>query len=203
MKMILELCKEASDILDVERPKDLFVNDENNKLWFKIATETLTDLNNQELKINIKSNNFQLKDDKRIDISEMVTDFKSYVKSSHFFVLDDKMRLLDMAKRIFSGNNLYVCDNLKFKIQDNIIEILNKSQNAFYIKFSYKSKIILWDYDTIQDKISLTKNTDIPIYSEELVRKGLIYFYQALMNKKNSFNAFIQYTNELEFNKKL
>ena len=44
----------------------------------------------------------------------------------------------------------------------------------------------------------LTKNTDVPIYSEDLVRKGLIYFYQEEINSKDKLNDFNMYMKELE-----
>lgn len=198
MKTILELCREASDILGVERPNDLLDNSENNRLWLNIANKTLLDLNSQELKINVKDETFELKDDKRIDIFEWFPDFKSYVKYTHFLICDKKMRLLDMTKGVFTGNNLYVCDHLKFNIKDNIIEILNKLDDAFYIKFLYNSKYILWDYDNLIDKMILTKNTDVPIYPEDLVRKGLVYFYREETDSKNKFDDYMIYTKELE-----
>ena len=54
MKTILELCREVSDILGVERPNDLLDNSENNRLWLNISNKTLLDLNNRDLKINVK-----------------------------------------------------------------------------------------------------------------------------------------------------
>lgn len=199
MKTILELCREAADILGVERPNNLLDNSENNRLWLNIANKVLLDLNNQELKINVKNETFELKDDKRIDIVEWFPDFKSYVKYTHFFICDKQMRLLDMTRGVFTGNNLYACDYLKFNIKDNIIEILDKSNDASYIKFLYNSKVILWDYDNFTDKMILTKNTDVPIYLEDLVRKGLIYFYQKEINSKDKFDDFMIYTKELEY----
>lgn len=139
-----------------------------------------------------------MKDDKRIDISEWLPDFKSYVKYTHFFALDDQMRLMDMTRDMFVGNDLYVCDYLKFKIQDNMIEILDKSEYAYYINFLYNNKVILWDYNNFTDKMILTKNTDVPIYDEDLVRKGLVYFYQEEIDSKDKFDDFMQYTKALE-----
>ena len=198
MKTILELCREVSDILGVERPNNLLDNSENNRLWLNIANKVLLDLNSQELKINVRDETFELKDDKRIDIVEWFPDFKSYVKYTHFFICDKQMGLLDMTRGIFTGNNLYVCDYLKFNIKDNIIEILDKLDDVSYIKFLYNSKDILWDYDNLIDKMILTKNTDVPIYSEDLVRKGLVYFYQEETNSKDKFGDFMIYTKELE-----
>ena len=163
-----------------------------------ITNKTLLDLNNRDLKINVKDEPFELKDDKRIDIVEWFPDFKSYVKYTHFFVFDKRMRLLDMTRGVFTGNNLYACDYLKFNIKDNIIEILDKLDDASYIKFLYNSKVILWDYDDFTDKMILTKNTDVPIYSEDLVRKGLIYFYQEEINSKDKLDDFKIYMKELE-----
>lgn len=201
MKTILELCREAADILGIERPKDLLDNSGNNRLWLKIANYTLSDLNNQELNINVKSETFELKDDKKIDIIEWLPDFKSYVKYMHFYVFDNHMRLLDMTRDMFVGNDLYVCDYLKFKIQDNMIEILDKSEYAYYINFLYNNKVILWDYNNFTDKMILTKNTDVPIYDEDLVRKGLVYFYQEEIDSKDKFDDFMQYTKMLEYYK--
>lgn len=198
MKTILELCREVSDILGVKRPNDLLDNSENNRLWLNITNKTLLDLNNRELKINVKDEIFKLKDDKRINIVEWFPDFKSYVKYTHFFVYDRRMRLLDMTRGVFTGNNLYICDYLKFNIKDNIIETLDKSDDASYIKFLYNSKVILWDYNNFTDKMILTKNTDVPIYSEDLVRKGLIYFYQEEINSKDKLDDFNMYMKELE-----
>lgn len=200
MKTILELCREAADIfLGVERPNDLLDNSENDRLWLNLANKVLSDLNNQEFDCNIKNETFELKNDKKIDISECLPDFKSYVKYTHFFALDDKMRLIDMLEGVFSGNNLYTGKYLKFKIQDNIIEILEKSEYAYYIKFLYNNKVILWDYDNFTDKMILTKNTDVPIYPEDLVRKGLVYFYQKQANPKDSFDDYMGYKKMLEF----
>ena len=67
-----------------------------------------------------------------------------------------------------------------------------------YIKFLYNSKVILWDYNDFTDKMILTKNTDVPIYSEDLVRKGLIYFYQEEINSKDKLDDFNMYMKELE-----
>lgn len=201
MKTILELCREAADILGVERPKDLLSNSENNRLWLNLANEVLSDLNSQEFNCNIKAETFELKDDKRIDISEWFPDFKHYVKYTHFFALDNQMRLMDMLDGVFSGNNLYTGKYLKFKIQDNIIEILEKSEYTFYISFLYNTKVILWDYDNFTDKMILTKNTDVPIYPEDLVRRGLTYFYQKQTKPKDSFDDYMGYKKWLEFYK--
>lgn len=51
--------------------------------------------------------------------------------------------------------------------------------------------------------VNLTKNTDVPIYPEDLVRKGLIYFYQnqKQANPIDSFDDYMDYKKWLEFYK--
>ena len=65
--------------------------------------------------------------------------------------------------------------NLKFKIQNGMFKFLTPPPSGLRIVFQYRSSNIAYDANGYDEKTTITKNTDIPIFDEFLVKKGIVW----------------------------
>ena len=68
--------------------------------------------------------------------------------------------------------------NMKFKIQNGIFKFLTPPPAGLKIVFQYRSSTIVYDGSKNyygEEKSILDKNTDIPVFDEFIVKKGIIW----------------------------
>ena len=64
--------------------------------------------------------------------------------------------------------------DIYFKIQNNQIMFL-KNPGCLEIRFGYRSNAVVVDQKTAEPKTSITKDTDVPVFDEYLVKLGIIW----------------------------
>ena len=181
MKNILEICQEAADLTATQRPTDLFSqSSQQEAIFLSIAKDTLDGLLRygdwQELtkegsfRTNAGQSNYFLQD--------ICPDFYSilnntvYIKNSYEQVIGSITPEEWMKEKYFNVPTI----GIKFKIQNGMFKFLTPPKDNIKIVFQYRSANIAYDpqkgYD---EKTEITKNTDIPIFDEYLVKKGIIW----------------------------
>lgn len=181
MKNILEICQEAADLVAAQRPEDLFsANSGQDALFLSVAKDTLDSLLRygdwQEL---TKEGSFRTVAGKtNYVIAEFCPDFYCLLNNT-VFVKDGQEQVIGaitpeswMREKYFNLASV----NLKFKLQNGMFKFLTPPPPKMQIVFQYRSANIVFDATAgYEEKTVLSKNTDIPIFDEFLVKKGIVW----------------------------
>ena len=183
MKNILEICQEAASLVATQRPVDLFnSSSQQEAIFLSVAKDTLDSLLRygdwQEL---TKEGNLQTITGKsNYLLADYCPDFYCLINNT-VFVKDTAEKVIGaitpeqwMREKYFNIPSL----NLKFKIQNGMFKFLTPPTSGLKIVFQYRSSAIAYDGSKNyygEEKTSITKNTDIPVFDEFLVKKGIIW----------------------------
>lgn len=180
MKTILEICREVADLAATKRPDNLFdANSQQESIFLSVAKSALDSLLRygdwQEL---TKEGCLRTVEGRtQYPISEFLPDFYCLLNNT-IFIKDNKERIIGaitpeqwMREKYFysSGNEL------KFKIQNGRFVFLTPPPGGMRIVFQYRSNGVVWDFDTFEEKSSLTSNTDVPVFDEYLVKLNILW----------------------------
>lgn len=181
MKSILETCQEVADIAATKRPLDLFnPNSQQDAIFLSIAKSALDSLLRygdwQELtKEGVLRTSG--KRDKYL-MEEFCPDFYSLLNNT-IYVKDSNEKLIGaitpqdwMREKYFNETS----SDTKFIIQNGMIKFLTPPKDNIKIVFQYRSNIVCYDVTNgYMEKNSITKNTDVPIFDEYLVKLGILW----------------------------
>ncbi len=180
MKTILEICREVADLAAVKRPDDLFnTASQQESIFLSVAKSTLDSLLRygdwQELTKEGCLNTYGGQN--RYLIRNIAPDF--------YCLLDNTIFIKDRQERVIGAitpqqwmKEKYFCspaNNLKFKIQNGRFVFLASPPAGMKIVFQYRANHIVWDFNTMEEKSTLSANTDIPIFDEYLVKLGILW----------------------------
>ena len=105
-------------------------------------------------------------------------DFYSLLNNT-IYIKDKKEKVIGAITPEEWMKEKYFCNdasNLKFKIQNGRIKFLTPPEDDLKIVFQYRSNAVCFDpYNGYQEKNVLTKNTDVPIFDEYLVKLGILW----------------------------
>ena len=181
MKNILEICREAADLVAVQRPDDLFAaNSQQDALFLSVAKDTLDSLLRygdwQELTKEGCLHTVAGKSSYLI--GDFCPDFYCllnntvYVKDSQEHIIGSVTPEEWMREKYFNVASA----GLKFKIQNGMFKFLTPPSADLKIVFQYRSSVIVYDAARgYEEKTALTANTDIPVFDEFLVKKGIVW----------------------------
>lgn len=180
MKTILEICREVADLAAVKRPENLFNStSQQENIFLSVAKSTLDSL--------LRYGNWEALTKEGCLIttgcqnSYPIADFAP----DFYCLLNNTVYIKDMQERVigaitpeqwmkekyfYSSSN-----NVKFKIQNGRFVFLNPPAQELKIVFQYRSNNIVWDYKTLEEKNTLSANTDVPIFDEYLVKLGVLW----------------------------
>lgn len=181
MKNILEICQEAADLVAVQKPQDLFSeNSQQEAIFLSVAKDTLDSLLRygdwQEL--TKEGSLLTIANKKDYLISDFCPDFYCLLNNT-VYIKDSKEKVIGaitpeewMKEKYFNLSSI----NLKFKIQNGMLKFLTPPPAHVKIVFQYRSGNIVYDATNgYEEKTVLNKNTDIPIFDEFLVKKGIVW----------------------------
>ena len=82
--------------------------------------------------------------------------------------------------------------DIRFVIQNGMIRFLNPPAAGLSVVFQYRSNTVVYDAKTLEEKPQLTKNTDIPVFDEYLVKLAVewIWLKRNGMDYAEEFNEF-------------
>lgn len=203
MKNILEICREAASLVAAQKPEDLFNEDSQQEAVFlSVAKDTLDSLLRygdwQEL---TKEGVLRTSGGRSAYIiKQFCPDFYS--------ILNNTVYIKDSAEKVIGAitpqdwmrEKYFNCPNvdLKFKIQNGMLKFLTPPPDGIKIVFQYRSSNIVFDAaNGYEEKSELTKNTDIPIFDEFLVKKGIVWRW----NRRNGMpyeEEFNEYEREVK-----
>ncbi len=203
MKSILEICQEAADLAAAKRPEDLFNSaSQQDSIFLSVAKSALDSLLRygdwQEL---TKEAVLTTSGQKGYYLLESVCpDFYSllnntiYIKDAHEKVIGAITPEDWMREKYFSENTCRV----KFKIQNGMIKFLTPPPDGIKIVFQYRANSICCDPQRgYMEKSALTKNTDVPIFDEYLVKLGILWRWLK-RNGMDYTEEFAEYERELK-----
>ena len=181
MKSILEICQEVADLAATKRPQDLFnLNSQQDAIFLSIAKSALDSLLRygdwQELTKEGVLRTSGKKD--KYLMEEVCPDFYSLLNNT-IYLKDGNEKLIGaitpqdwMREKYFNE----VSSDTKFIIQNGMIKFLTIPKDNIKIVFQYRSNTICLDAKNgYMEKSSITKNTDIPIFDEYLVKLGVLW----------------------------
>ena len=99
-----------------------------------------------------------------------------------------------MKQKYFSEST----SGIKFKIQNGMIKFLTPPPDGIKIVFQYRSNTICLDPQRgYAEKSSITKNTDVPIFDEYLVKLGILWRWLK-RNGMDYAEEYVEYERELK-----
>ncbi len=183
MSTILEICQDAASLVATQKPMNLLDgNSQQEAIFLSIAKDTLDSLrrygNWQEL---TKEARFKTTPGRDVYfIPDVCPDFYALIPNT-IYVLDTAEKLVGaitpaqwMKDRFFNEPN----SGLKFKIQNNCIRFLTPPAGRYTIVFQYRSGAVVYETNdrcACDEKMTITKNTDIPVFDEYLVKLGIVW----------------------------
>lgn len=178
MVSILEICQEVADICATQRPTDLFSKDQHNSIFLSVAKAELNSLMRygdwQDLTKEATLKTVCGKTDYPID--SIVSDF--YCILNNTIYIKDQEKVIgaitaeEWAKqRYFSSTSA----DTQFIIQNDCIKFLKAPGKCLSIVFQYRSNAVCVDQDTNEEKSTITKNTDKPIFDRYVVQLGITW----------------------------
>lgn len=183
MKNILSICQDVAGLVATQPPQDLFSqSSQQEAVFLSLIKDTLDSLLRygdwQEL---TREGKLQTRMGCRdYPISDFCPDF--------YCLLNNTVYVKDCYEKVIGAitpeqwmREKYLCCpslNLKFKIQGGFIKFLNEPPANLTIVFQYRANVTVLEGGKNyvgQEKAVATRNTDIPVFDEFLVRKGLAW----------------------------
>ena len=181
MKNILEICQEAADLVATQRPTSLFSGaSQQEAIFLSIAKDTLDSLLRYGDWQELTKEGYLITyaGHCHYPICEFCADFYAllnntvYIKNTSEKVIGAITPEEWMKEKYFNIPSI----NLKFKIQNGMFKFLTPPPSGMKIVFQYRSANIVYDaLSGYEEKTTLTKNTDVPIFDEFLVKKGIVW----------------------------
>ncbi|MBQ0114194.1 MAG: hypothetical protein KBT03_13775 [Bacteroidales bacterium] len=180
MNSILEICQEVADICATQRPTNLFnKSNQNDSIFLSVAKVELDSLMRygdwQDL--TKEAVIYTVKNKTVYPIDNIVSDFYSILNNT-IYIKDESDKVIGaitpedwMKDRYFQADN----GRIKFKIQNNCIKFVNAPEPNLHIVFMYRSNAVCTDAETYEDKATITKNTDKPIFDNYVVKLGITW----------------------------
>lgn len=201
MSSILEICQDVADLATTQRPDDLFDKaSQQNSTFLSVAKDALDSLMRygdwQDL---TKEAELLTVANKTVyPIDNIVPDFYCILNNT-IYVKDGQEQVIGaitpeqwMREKYFNFPDI----GIKFKIQNNAIRFLKAPPCGYRILFQYRSNAVCMDARTYEEKPRITKNSDIPIFDEHLVKLGILWRW----NRRNGMayeEEFNDYEREL------
>lgn len=202
MNNILEICQEVADVTATQRPTDLFdKNSQHSAILLSVAKNELDslmrygdwqDLTKEAVLLTVPNKTVY-------PIDHIVDDF--------YAILNNTIYIRDTAEQIMGSitpeqwmrEKYFDCPqaNIRFKIQNNAIKFLVPPPSGVQIVFQYRSNAVCTDGTTGEEKASLTKNTDVPIFDKYVVKLGITYRWLK-RNGMDYTEEYNEYQNELK-----
>ena len=181
MKSILEICQEVADLAATKRPQDLFNStSQQDSIFLSTAKSALDSLLRygdwQEL---TKEGVLRTSGNKeRYLMEEFCPDFFSILNNT-IYIKDGNEKLIGaitpqdwMREKYFNET----VSATKFIIQNGMIKFLTPPKDGIKIVFQYRSNTVCLDVQNgMMEKSSISKNTDVPIFDEYLVKLGILW----------------------------
>lgn len=183
MKNILAICQDVAGLVATQPPQNLFSgNSQQEAVFLSLIKDTLDSLLRfgdwpeltREGAFTTRQNHSNYL------IADFCPDF--------FCLLNNTVYIKDRAERVVGAvtpeqwmREKYLnCPslNLKFKIQGGLIKFLTPPDDNLTVVFQYRANTTVWEAGKNfvgREKAEATSNTDIPVFDEFLVRKGLIW----------------------------
>ena len=202
MNSILEICQEVADITATQRPTDLFNADiQHNAIFLSVAKNELDSLMRygdwQDL---TKEGKLKTLRSKTIyPISNFVSDFYSILNNT-IWIKDQQEKVIGaitpeqwMRDKYYHSTDA----DVKFVIQNNAFKFLEAPAPGLEICFNYRSNAVCTDAETYEEKSTISKNTDVPIFDKYLVKLGITWRWLK-RNGMDYTEEFNEYQRELE-----
>ncbi len=184
MANILEICQDAASLAATQKPQNLFNgSSQQEAVFLSIVRSVLDSLrrygNWQEL---TKEGELKLREGQRVYyIRDFCPDFFCLINNT-VYVKDRAEKVVGaitpeqyMRERYFNAPEI----GLKFKIQNGRFVLLQVPPAEMKIVFCYRSGNICYDPESEfwenNEKTEVSKNTDIPLFDEYLVKLGVLW----------------------------
>jgi len=181
MKNILEICQEVADLTATQKPQDLFSgSSQQEAVFLSVAKDTLDSLLRYGDWQELTKEGCLITMEGRCNylIADFCPDFYSLLNNT-VYIKDSAEKVIGaitpeewMKEKYFHLATI----GLKFKIQNGMFKFLTPPPANVKIVFQYRSANIVYDAVAgYEEKTVLEKNTDIPIFDEFLVKKGIVW----------------------------
>ena len=180
MNSVLEICQEAADMTATMRPDDLFdKNVQHNAIFLSVMKNELQSLMHYgDWQALIKEGCFCTVEGKSFyAFDDAVPDFYALVHNTIYVKNSAEQVIGSLTGEEWMREKYVHCrgGDVRFKIENNGVHFLSVPQGGLKIVFVYRSNAVCVDGKTGEFKITVTKNTDLPIFDEYIVKLGVIW----------------------------
>lgn len=181
MTGILQICQEVADMTATQRPDDLFdKNIHHNAVFLSVAKNELDALMRYgDWQALLKEGRFKTIQGKNFyPFDEIASDFYALMHNTIYLKNDGKkitgaLNAEDWMKKKYVKCG---CDlNVTFRVENNGFRFLGEVPENLTIVFMYRSNAVCVDAKTFEEKASITKNSDVPIFDKYVVKLGITW----------------------------
>lgn len=203
MKSILDICIEVADLAATKRPEDLFNSaSQQDSIFLSVAKSALDSLLRYGDWQELTKEGILRTSGKRgwYLLDSICPDFYSLLNNT-IYIKDYNEKVIGAITPEDWMKEKYFCESVsgtKFKIQSGMIKFLTPPADNIKIVFQYRSNAICYDPQRgYEEKSVLSKNTDIPIFDEYLVKLGILWRWLK-RNGMDYTEEFAEYERELK-----
>lgn len=203
MKSILAVCCEVADLAATKRPEDLFnTASQQDAIFLSVAKAALDSILRYGDWPELTKEGLIRTSGGRTNylLDEVCPDFYSLLNDT-IYIKDYSEKIIGavtpqdwMKEKYFSENS----SGIKFKFQNKMIKFLSPPPDNIRIVFQYRSDTVCFDAaQGYMEKSSITKNTDIPIFDNYLVKLGVLWRWLK-RNGMDYTEEFAEYEREIK-----
>lgn len=203
MKSILEICHEVADLAATKRPQDLFNSaSQQDSIFLSVAKSALDSL--------LRYGDWQelTKEGTLLTTGQKCWYLLDGICPDFYSLINNTIYIKDTQEKVIGAINpqdwmqeKYFCESnsgIKFRIQGGMIKFLTPPPSGTKIVFQYRSSAVCLDpQQGYLEKNTITKNTDIPIFDEYLVKLGILWRWLK-RNGMDYTEELVEYERELK-----
>ena len=184
MKSILEICQDAASLACVQAPKTLFGGkSQNEQIFLSVARDALNGLLRfvdwQELTKDAELITVKGKSDYLIktfcpDFFQLLNN-TVYIKNANEKIIGAIRPEQWQKEKCLQDQTT----GIKFKIQNSMFRFLCPPPEGIKIVFQYRSAVVAYGAGMFNEKTEITKDSDIPVFDEYLVKLAVRWRLQA------------------------
>lgn len=180
MASILAICQEAADLAAVKRPEDLFnAASQQDCIFLSVAKSALDSLLRygdwQELTKEgvLRTSGHRT----QYLLEEVAPDFYSLLNNTIYVKNGAEKVIGAITPEDWAKEKCFheAASGIKFKIQNGMIKFLAPPPEGIKIIFQYRSDMVCYDAKSLNEKSTITKNDDIPVFDKYLVKLGILW----------------------------
>lgn len=203
MKNMLQICQEVADLAATARPANLSdASSQQEQIFLSVAKSELDSLMRYgDWQETVKEGFLRtVSGQSKYLIENFCPDFYCLINNT-IYIKDSQEKVIGAITPEQWMREKYFCApdaDIKFKIQNGMLQFLTPPPAGVKIYFQYRSSVIVYDpLNGYEEKSVFNKNTDIPVFDSYIVKLGILWRWLK-RNGMDYTEEFNEYQRELK-----